>query len=371
MLDPQILLNRLARCPQSVQLYHLSHNDLDGYGAQFITHQLMPGATFANTNYGAEILTQMRGLRAQFDRAGDARPALFLVTDVNLTLDTARDIEALLADCADVAGLLLLDHHAKGAHTAAQFEWYHLDPEHCATALTWQAFAALADPRQAESLALFARHVQAHDLWLEADPCFNAANWLAEAVLNLRDYVPEALPDLARVFRFHLLECATARLQAGDVAYDLDRRMFNFREAFLIEQNLSQAVRGDATLAQRQKYYHLVGEYLQVHWHREVQTFNLEGLRGGLLYAYPKGLFQTVSNWLLTRTPELDFFVNITPMGFLSMRSREADVAVLAKRFFGGNGHPRAAGGNLNGVYRTREGAAKAFFKKIGTPQAA
>ena len=38
-----------------MKFYHLSHTDLDGYGAQVITNFYFKGVKFLNSNYGREI----------------------------------------------------------------------------------------------------------------------------------------------------------------------------------------------------------------------------------------------------------------------------------------------------------------------------
>ena len=38
-----------------MKIYHLSHTDLDGYGAQYITNFYFKNVKFLNSNYGREI----------------------------------------------------------------------------------------------------------------------------------------------------------------------------------------------------------------------------------------------------------------------------------------------------------------------------
>lgn len=45
-----------------MQVYHLSHTDLDGYGCQFIAKEFFKNITFYNANYGREVLVRINAI---------------------------------------------------------------------------------------------------------------------------------------------------------------------------------------------------------------------------------------------------------------------------------------------------------------------
>lgn len=341
----------LAVHGRALPVYHLSHIDLDGYGAQFITRQLFNQVAFANSDYGNGILDQFRGLVARYRAHGG--PALFLITDVNLTPAQAEAVVELLTPFEDAVALMLLDHHSTGQKTAERFPWYRLDAQRCATRLTFETFAPrLLDSASAQSVFLqaVAEHVDAYDLWQETNPRFACGNLLSDQILDLRDIIPESHADLARDYRHALISNLMRARLRGVTLRELERSVYQFKEDFLTDRRaqLPAGLLADAEQSLTHKYYHLVAAQTLADWETQVDTVNVDGLRGALVFGWPKGIFQTVSNLLLDKRPEYDFFVNVVTTGYLSFRSRAKDLTPMVARYFGGGGHPRACGANLN-----------------------
>ena len=150
-------------------IYHLSHTDLDGYGAQVITNHYFKNVKFYNSNYGKEIDEKFDQILAQIsdknaaqtqsnlggeqngnsqnasenrgegEAAKNDEKALILITDLNLTVEQCEAYEKALVN--KNAKILLLDHHQSGAECASKFGWYFLDSSRCANKITNDFFA--------------------------------------------------------------------------------------------------------------------------------------------------------------------------------------------------------------------------------------
>jgi len=68
-----------------MKIYHLSHTDLDGYGAQYITNFYFKDVKFLNSNYGREIDDKFAQILAEIGASNDDKN-IILITDLNLTL---------------------------------------------------------------------------------------------------------------------------------------------------------------------------------------------------------------------------------------------------------------------------------------------
>ena len=96
-----------------MQVFHLSHTDLDGYGCQFIAKEFFPHIKFYNANYGKEVLVRLNSildyiihstqstenlLALKFGKTPKNSSTkqttnekyLLLITDLNLTLNEAN-----------------------------------------------------------------------------------------------------------------------------------------------------------------------------------------------------------------------------------------------------------------------------------------
>ena len=69
-----------------MKVLHLSHIDLDGYGAQYVAKHFFDDITFFNANYGKEIMVRLEEMFKILTRD----KTLFLITDLNLTLQESE-----------------------------------------------------------------------------------------------------------------------------------------------------------------------------------------------------------------------------------------------------------------------------------------
>ena len=68
------------------EIHHLSHIDLDGYGAQFVAREFFKNIVFYNANYGREVEVRLRDMLGKIKSAKNTS-FLILITDLNLTLN--------------------------------------------------------------------------------------------------------------------------------------------------------------------------------------------------------------------------------------------------------------------------------------------
>ncbi len=72
-------------------LFHLSHTDLDGYSCQLLTKEYFKKGFLHNANYGLEVKLNLK--KIVFDLQDyKNEEILFLITDLNLTLQEAKDL---------------------------------------------------------------------------------------------------------------------------------------------------------------------------------------------------------------------------------------------------------------------------------------
>ena len=88
-------------------IFHLSHTDLDGYGAQFVTNFYFDNIKFFNSNYGKEINEKFAQILNLIDTEFANETNLILITDLNLTLSQCLEFQNLAGE--KNARVLLLD----------------------------------------------------------------------------------------------------------------------------------------------------------------------------------------------------------------------------------------------------------------------
>ena len=79
-------------------IFHLSHTDLDGYGAQFVTNFYFDNIKFFNSNYGKEINEKFAQILNLIDTEFANETNLILITDLNLTLSQCLEFKNLAGE---------------------------------------------------------------------------------------------------------------------------------------------------------------------------------------------------------------------------------------------------------------------------------
>lgn len=78
-------------------LFHISHTDLDGYGCQLITKEMLSKeqfkkAFFYNANYGTEVKLTIKKVLEEIEDFKEEE-IFFLISDLNLTTQESKDLD--------------------------------------------------------------------------------------------------------------------------------------------------------------------------------------------------------------------------------------------------------------------------------------
>ncbi len=321
-------------------VYHLSHTDLDGYACQFLTSHCFETIRFQNSNYGDEITGR---LKIFFDEMllDPARSILLLITDLNLSLSQCewivKQIDKLhqfKSGCTIT--LQLLDHHGSGQACADKYEWYYLDTTRSATKITYDWLLERFACRTLETYKDLVESINAIDIWLTQEKGFEFGKVLMGAIASSREVGRALFDDEDRAHKFHLIRSAHDLIDAADAHIRLDNAMHGIKKAFFAQG------RQDNTLD------NLVADYLTdlLTQRKEALTIHYRDKRGVLTFGIPN--ISVIGNAFLVANPDIDFILNISPNGSISLRSNnKADVSEIASTLAGGGGHPNASGGRI------------------------
>jgi len=319
-----------------MQVYHLSHIDLDGYGCQYLTSRTFDDIYCYNANYGPEVTARLEEIVAQIDRdifLGNKADKLILITDLNLSTKEANWIEKERIRTG--AEIVLLDHHATGAKTAEKFDWYKLDTSKCATLMTydWLKTRFGFDPEG--SYLSIVQTINAIDIWQENDIFFEYGKVGLGMISGAREINRVLFPDEDRAYKLTLIEAARKRADQPQAPIVLDDDMHSIKKDFFrYEKNDTKD--------------NLVAKYLTRLLTADKQRLSIRyGDYKGIL-TYSAGNTSLVGNAFLQANPDYDFYMDVNSRGNFSLRSNnKLDVSIMAEKIGNGGGHPNAAGGKI------------------------
>ncbi|MDD3610641.1 MAG: DHHA1 domain-containing protein [Halothiobacillaceae bacterium] len=322
------------------RLYHLSHTDLDGYGAQYMLRAAGFRARYHNADY-RDIPQALDGILNRIHAEGEA--ATLLITDLNLTVDQADGLARRVASMKVPVQLQLLDHHATGAQAAEKHDWYHLDVERCATVLAFEAAAPHMDEATRARFERRAHFVDVGDRWLKDSADFRRALYLIALVMD-EDHLAPPLTDLKRAYRFHLLDGFFERMEAGASLEELERGLYDLRKSFL-KGRVEKRLFNEAEIPLNDKFHALSAQVLAA---EDMPMLTIDGYRVGVFYNWPHEVWRGVIMELMENQNRMDMAISVRGNGRLSLRANPGvDVGQLSARYFEGGGHPGAAGGSL------------------------
>lgn len=333
----------------TARIYHLSHNDLDGYGAQFVVSQAFYNVAYFNADYkDIDKTFQEMMKRIKMDILTGTQVDLVLITDVNLTEAQAQFIETQLNKLDNPPKLLLLDHHATGEVSAKKHEWYQLDTSVCATRLTYNWVRQFFAPEQTEldaRMDRFSDMVNVTDMWLQGHENFEKANYLSSMVFERDNLCPE-MDEVSRQHKFFLVDKVFDIFDQGGTIRQAETSLYEIKEAFLLDQGLSEDIVRDDNQAIANKYFSLVFDFVMKHGFSVIE---IDGHKSAVFYNWQHSVFQHVTARLFEESDKVDMAIRIAPQGRVSFRSETPDVNVgnIAAQYFGGGGHPCASGGAL------------------------
>lgn len=311
--------------------YHLSHTDLDGYGCQFITSKIFENIRYFNSNYGEEIHFRLREILNKIKEESHKNETLFLITDLNLTLDDATlldsEIKKLNHNGFNIK-LQLLDHHITGAECRDKFGWYLLDESKSATKITFEFF------KLDESFKEIVDVINAVDIWIENSKYFEFGKVLQRAVSHdSKEISTFMFPNEAREYKLFIINRAKDIIKDGYIAFD-EQLYFIKKEFLKIDKN--------------ETLDNLTSNKIVSLLENKKENLTIFYKNKRCLLTYMIGSISIIASEFLKRNSEFDFVMDLNFKGTVGFRANNrVDVSQIAKELADGGGHPNASGGRF------------------------
>ena len=317
----------------SYKIYHLSHTDLDGYGCQMVTNHFFKNIEFLNSNYGKEINERVNQI-IQAIASSDEQNNLILITDLNLTVEQAKDLEGKVKTNKKDVKLLLLDHHKSGQDCANEYDWYYLDHNRCATKITYDFFSSIMSENK--ELSKLVDVINAVDIWLDDKPDFELGKVCLGLISSAREINRVMFNKENSDYMFNILKEIQPYFSKENPHIALDAAVHTIKKAYFTTDkddtlsNLVSTCNVRMLTKNRDKMSIKYGDY------KGILTYNI-------------GNVSIIGNDFLKANPDYDFFMDITSRKTISLRANnKLDVSKMAGRIGNGGGHPNASGGLLN-----------------------
>jgi len=214
--------------------YHLSHIDLDGYSCQLVMAQTEHTMISYNANYGAEVMDRLEEIIDTIKKA--KQTATILISDLNLYPDEAKwlhyEVKKLNESGWDIT-ITLLDHHGSGKDTAAQYEWYTLDTERCATKIVYEYALEHYGLQGGGRLEEFVKVVNAVDLWRqEEEDDFEYGKVCMRLISDAKELSRVMFGNEDRAYKLAMLEQAAMMRNLPDANILLDEALHKMKKDF-------------------------------------------------------------------------------------------------------------------------------------------
>lgn len=323
-----------------MDVFHLSHTDLDGYGCQLITDEIFKSIKFYNSNYGEEISFRIDQIFADIDKS-PSEDILILITDLNLSKDESKKIDKLVKNYKGKnITLTLLDHHASGEESSNLFEWYHLDTTKSASKITYDHFLGLKPKKisRARWLKPTVEMINAIDIWLENDRYFEFGKVAMRLINETKELNRYMFDKEHREYKLKTLRWASKYLAKKNGHIKLDDSLIKIKKRYFGEEGKKDILDNH------------ISKYLTnlLKDKKEELIINIENKKG--ILTYQLGYISTVANEFLKQNSDIDFFIDINSKGSCSLRaSGKVDLTQIAQKYFNGGGHPNASGGRVEG----------------------
>jgi len=317
---------------KDTKVFHLSHTDLDGYSCQLITKRCFENITYYNSNYGSEIDSSIDEILRKIYMEGGEKN-LILITDLNLTMQQAKNLVKGVESSPKKIELLLLDHHKTGQECAQTYDWYHLDTKRCATKITYDYF--LSKGYDISELERYVEVVNAIDIWLHESEHFELGKVFMRLVAGSREINRMLFSEQNSEYIFHSLEEAMQYVDKEDPHIALDDAIHQIKKSYFLRNGQK-----NDTLE------NLIAAFVvnMLTKNRDNMTVHYKGYKGILTYSI--GNTSIIGNEFLVRNPDYDFFMDINGRKNISIRANnKVDVSKMALELFGGGGHANASGG--------------------------
>ena len=324
-----------------MNIYHLSHIDLDGYGCQYLTNQCFKEQhnyelKSYNANYGPEVKARLEEIIVAIKREkflGSEDEHIILVTDLNLTPKEAKWLETEAMSVG--AKIQLLDHHGSGEKTAEQYIWYLLDTTRCATLITYDWLQKHHQFDKEGEYGQIVKAINAIDIWVSDDELFEFGKVGLGMISGAREINRTLFPDEDRALKISLIEAMKNHITKENAHIELDNNLHQLKKAFFKQ-------------AEDNTKDNLVALYVTKLLSQDKQRLTIEyrGKKG--LLGYSLGNTSILGNTFLVENPDYDFYMDIGYRGNFSLRSNnKLDVSKMAEEIGNGGGHPNASGGKI------------------------
>ncbi len=325
-----------------MNIYHLSHIDLDGYGCQYLTKNCFSSQKNTkiesyNANYGPEVKARLEEIITAIKRekfmGKDNIEHIILVTDLNLTPKEAKWLEKEAIEVG--AKIQLLDHHGSGEKTAQQYAWYKLDTTKCATLITYEWLQTHHNFDKEKNFAQIVKAINAIDIWVSDDELFEFGKVGLGMISGAREINRTLFPAEDRALKLSLIDAMKHHLGKENAHIELDNSLHQLKKDFFKQEE-------DNTKD------NLVALYVTKLLTNDKKRLIIEyrGAKG--LLGYNLGNTSILGNTFLVENPDFDFYMDINYRGNFSLRSNnKLDVSKMASEIGNGGGHPNASGGKI------------------------
>ncbi|XNZ28366.1 3',5'-cyclic-nucleotide phosphodiesterase [Helicobacter pylori] len=326
-----------------MQVYHLSHIDLDGYACQLVSKQFFKNIQYYNANYGREVSARIYEILNAIAQSKESE-FLILVSDLNLNLNEAEYLQDKIQEHRlqnkDIQ-IQLLDHHISGKEVAESFHWYFLDTNRCATKIVYEFLKkhyAILEPKNATWLEPLVEMVNSVDIWDTQGYGFELGKVCMRMINQSSELNRFMFDDENRNYKLKLLEEVKNYLflENAPVAYDND--LFRLKKIALGGDPDAETMDNISSNAQT----HLLS--LKKH---DCSVY-YQDKKGFLSYSMVG--ISVLANLFLTQNPDFDFYIDVNAKGNVSLRANgNCDVCELSQMCFNGGGHRNASGGKIDG----------------------
>jgi oligoribonuclease NrnB/cAMP/cGMP phosphodiesterase (DHH superfamily) len=316
-----------------MNVYHLSHTDLDGYGCQYLTNKYFKNIKSYNANYGPEIKARLEEILFEITKDNPKEP-LILITDLNLAMQECIWLEEE-ADSLNTK-IVLLDHHISGEECAISFDWYHLDISKSATAITYDWLRENFEFDKDKKYLPLVQTINAIDIWLSEDRLFEIGKVGLGMINGAKEINRILFPNEDRELKLFLIDSIKKYIDLEDGHIKLDNDLHKIKKEFFKQSS------GDDTKD------NLVALFMSklLTKNRDRLTIEYKGFKG--LLGYSLGNSSILGNRFLVDNPDYDFYMDINYKGTFSLRSNNrVDVAKIAEEIGNGGGHKNASGGKI------------------------
>jgi oligoribonuclease NrnB/cAMP/cGMP phosphodiesterase (DHH superfamily) len=326
--------------------YHLSHIDLDGYSAQVVADCFVENISFYNSNYGEEILVRINQIFDDIKTQNIDEEILLLITDVNLTLEQCAYIEEKVYD-VDNMQVLVLDHHISGIESSNAYEWYYLDDSRCATKITYDYFIknhCLLNTQDKSWLSTFVDAVNAVDIWLEEDELFEFGKVCMQMINRASEIPKDMFAKYDVRYKHYLIKEASKYINKENAPILLDEDIYFIKKKYL---NIGE---------ENDTFDNIVSEYILKLLEENQDLYTICYQDKKAIVSFKLSHISILANHFLKSHGEIDFFINVSAKGYVSLRSNnQADVSKISSRHFNGGGHKNASGGSIKGFKNSFE----------------